>query len=206
MLRVGLTGGIACGKTVVGEMFARRGAHVILADQIAHELMRPGEKVYDDLVAHFGCEILNADGTISRPKLAEAAFGGNRVEELNRIVHPAVIKRQEDWMDEVGQREPQAVAIVEAALIFEAGVAGHFDKVIAVTCDEAKRAERFSKRTGIDLASAGEEVRRRAAAQMPDAEKIRRADHVIYNNESLQNAESQVEKIWSELRKLAGND
>src|SRR5512140_3426147 len=106
MLRVGLTGGIACGKSVVGEMFARRGAHVVQADRIAHELMRPGTKVYDEIVARFGTEILDTDGTINRPKLAQAAFspsstrvphpsgteGANRVSELNSIVHPAVIK------------------------------------------------------------------------------------------------------------------
>src|SRR3974390_320654 len=104
MIKAGLTGGIASGKSVVAEMFARLGAHVVYADQIAHELMQPGEAVYGAVVQKFGAGILNADGTVNRPKLAEAAFGSperhmpSRVEELNHIVHPAVIQRQDDWM------------------------------------------------------------------------------------------------------------
>jgi dephospho-CoA kinase len=206
VLRVGLTGGIACGKTVVGEMFARRGAYIIQADRIAHELMNPGELVYNELVSHFGREILDADGAISRPKLAQAAFagtGGSRVEELNRIVHPAVIRRQEEWMDNVGRQFPNAVAIVEAALIFEAGVGGRFDKIVVVTCDANRKAERFAQRTGISLELAREEVARRSAVQMPDAEKLRRADYVIYNDGPLAETETQVESIWKQLRQLA---
>ena len=109
MIKVGLTGGIASGKSVVGEMFAKLGAHVIQADAISHELMQPGQAVYEEVVRHFGREILNADGTVNRPRLAEAAFGApgsasaSRVEELNKIVHPAVIRRQDEWMEEVGR-------------------------------------------------------------------------------------------------------
>lgn len=187
-------------------MFARRGAHVIEADRIAHELMRPGELVYKELVSHFGREILNADGTISRPQLAQAAFagpGGRRVEELNHIVHPAVIRRQEEWMDQVGREDPNAVAIVEAALIFEAGVGDRFDKIVVVSCDTERKSERFAQRTGMSLELAREEVRRRSAAQIEDAEKLRRADYVIYNDGSLAETEAQVEGIWNELRQLA---
>ena len=104
MLRVGLTGGIACGKTSVGEMLAKRGAHVIQADLIAHELMQPGQAVYQEVVRHFGRKILEPDGKINRQKLASLVFAGDggesRVQELNRVVHPAVIKRQEEWMEE----------------------------------------------------------------------------------------------------------
>ena len=110
MLKVGLTGGIASGKSVVAEMFAALGAHVIQADHIAHQLMQPGESVYREVVHHFGEGILNADGTVNRGKLAEAAFGGNgpsRIQELNQIVHPAVLNKQEQWMDEVGRRDPK---------------------------------------------------------------------------------------------------
>jgi dephospho-CoA kinase len=205
VLRVGLTGGIACGKTVVGEMFARRGAHVVQADRIAHQLMRPGERVYDDLVAHFGPDILEPDGTISRPKLAQAAFaepGGSRVEELNSIVHPAVIRQQEQWMNEIGQRDPRAVAIVEAALIFEAGVEGQFDKIIVVTCDADKKAARFAQRTNVSTEFARQEVERRSAAQVGDEEKLKRADYVIHNNGSLAETETQVQAVWDQLNAL----
>ena len=127
VLKVGLTGGIAAGKSVVGEMFAALGAHVIQADEIAHQLMQPGEAVYREVVDHFGAGILDPDGSVNRARLAELAFGGpdqpSRVQELNQIVHPAVIRRQEEWMAEVGRRDPHAIAMVEAALILEAGMA-----------------------------------------------------------------------------------
>ncbi|MGA8866838.1 MAG: dephospho-CoA kinase, partial [Candidatus Sulfotelmatobacter sp.] len=181
MLKVGLTGGIASGKSIVGEMFVALGAHLIQADAIAHELMQPGQAVYDEVVARFGREILNADGSINRPKLAEAAFGAageksTRVKELNQIVHPAVVRRQEEWMNAVGRSDGRAVAIVEAALILEAGAAKQFHRLIVVTCSDEQRAARFAARQGIDLESAKKEVARRMAAQLPDAEKIKAAD------------------------------
>ena len=160
MLKVGLTGGIASGKSVVGEMFVALGAHLVQADRIAHSLMQPGEAVYNEVVKHFGRDILNPDMSINRAKLAEAAFGpatddlgkrASRVEELNRIVHPVVIRSQDEWMQEMGRQDPNAVAIVEAALILEAGAKDHFDKLIVVTCDPEQRAARFAARQKIDL-------------------------------------------------------
>ena len=126
MLKLGLTGGIASGKSVVGEIFVKLGAHLIQADAVAHSLMQPGRAVYEEVVRRFGREILNPDGSINRPRLAEAAFGtpgGSppRVKELNEIVHPAVIDHENKWMEEIGRRDPKAIAIVEAALILESG-------------------------------------------------------------------------------------
>jgi dephospho-CoA kinase len=212
VVRVGLTGGIACGKSVVGEMFAARGAHVIQADHIAHELMQPGGPVYNQVVRHFGRQILEADGRINRQKLAEAAFGApasagaapaTRVEELNRIVHPAVIARQEEWMADIGRRDPHAIAVVEAALILEAGLGDHFDKLVVVTCGPEARLERFAGRMRLDMQAARQEMARRMAAQMPDEEKVRRADYVIDNSGSLAETERQVDKIMQELRRTA---
>src|SRR5262249_24020430 len=125
MLKVGLTGGIASGKSVVGEMFVSLGACLIQADQISHQLMQPGEPVDEEVVRHFGNTILNPDGTVNRPRLAEVAFGSSRngpsrIQELNQIVHPAVIKRQDAWLEEIGHHDPKAIAMVEAALILEA--------------------------------------------------------------------------------------
>src|SRR5580700_10631894 len=106
MLKVGLTGGIASGKSTVGEMFVALGAHLVQADRIAHQLMLPGQPVYNEVVCRFGGGILNPDLTVNRAKLAEAAFGSatqptaSRIEELNRIVHPAVIRSQNEWMEE----------------------------------------------------------------------------------------------------------
>ncbi|HEX3321982.1 MAG TPA: dephospho-CoA kinase [Terriglobales bacterium] len=210
MLKVGLTGGIASGKSVVGEMFAKRGAHVIQADVISHELMQPGQPVYQEVVRRFGKQILNADGTVNRPKLAEAAFGTpgsngpSRVQELNQIVHPAVISRQEEWMDEVGRRDRKAVAIVEAALILEAGAAERFDKLVVVTCETVQRIQRFASRMKISLDAARDEVARRIAAQLPDEEKIKAADYVIDNSGSLDATEAQVAEVWDVLREKAG--
>jgi dephospho-CoA kinase len=207
VLKVGLTGGIASGKSVVGEMFARLGAHVIQADVIAHELMQPGEAVYNEVIRRFGKAIVNADGTISRPKLAEIAFGNgksaSRVEELNRIVHPAVIHRQDEWMDAIGRRQPGAVAMVEAALILEAGAASRFDRLVVVTCQPEQRIERWMKRVNVEREAARSEVSRRMAAQLPDEEKIKRADYVIDNSGSLDETERQVGSVYAELAKEA---
>jgi dephospho-CoA kinase len=203
LLKVGLTGGIASGKSVVGEMFARLGAHVIQADQIAHSLMQPGQAVYEEVVRHFGREILNPDATVNRARLAAAAFEHGRIQELNRIVHPAVIAKQEHWMEDVGRDDPLAIALVEAALILEAGVARRFDRLIVVTCNPEQRAARWAQRTHTDDATARAEVTRRMAAQLPDQEKIKAADYVIDNSGSLDATEKQVRDVWGRLREEA---
>jgi len=207
MLKVGLTGAIASGKSVVGEMFVALGAHLIQADRIAHSLMQPGEAVYNEVVRHFGRDILNPDGSINRSKLAELAFGATpvgtpsaRVEELNRIVHPAVLRSQEEWMDEIGRHDPHAVAIVEAALILEAGAAKQFDRLIVVKCSEEQRIARFAARQKLSPESASKEVTRRMAAQLPEAEKIEAADHVIDNSATLDQTRAQVREVWEKLR------
>jgi dephospho-CoA kinase len=209
LLKVGLTGGVACGKSVVGEMFVALGAHLIQADTIAHELMQPGEAVYREVVRHFGEGILRADGTIDRTRLAEAAFaapaGGkvSRIQELNQIVHPAVIQRQEEWMEEVGRRDPQAIAMVEAALILEAGAVKDFDRLLVVTCHPEQRVQRWAARVGTDQESARREVERRMAAQLPDDEKIKAADYVIDNSGSLDDTRRRVGQVYGELKRKA---
>ena len=203
MLRVGLTGGLASGKSLVAELFERRGAHVIRADEIAHQLMAPGQAVHQEVVKHFGRQIVKADGSIDRAKLATLAFDGGRIAELNAIVHPAVIARQEQWMDEIAKENPQAVAMVEAALLMEAGVADRFDKIVVVTCGGQQRAPRFAARTGLSAEQAAAEVARRMRAQIGEEEKARRADYVIDNSGTPEATERQVEKIYGELARLA---
>jgi dephospho-CoA kinase len=208
MLKVGLTGGIASGKSVVGEMLVALGAHLVQADRIAHELMLPGQPVYNEVVRHFGGGILNPDLSVNRSKLAEAAFVSaaapsavsSRIQELNRIVHPAVLRSQEEWMEEAGRQDPHAVAIVEAALIIEAGAAKRFDRLIVVTCSEDQRIARFAARHKVDLDAARKEVERRMAAQLPEAEKIKAADYVIDNSGSLDHTREQVKNVWEKLR------
>jgi len=194
MLKIGLTGGIASGKSVVGEMFVSLGAHLVQADRIAHELMLPGQPVYNEVVRHFGGGILNPDLSVDRAKLAEAAFGkapsntASRIEELNRIVHPAVIRSQDEWMEEMGR------------LILEAGAAKRFDKLVVVTCSDEQRVARFAARQKLDLEAARKEVARRMAAQIPEAEKIKAADFVIDNSSSLDRTREQVRQVWQHLR------
>src|SRR5271166_317489 len=195
MLKVGLTGGIASGKSVAGEMLVALGAQLVQADRIAHQLMLPGQPVYNEVVRHFGGGILNPDLSVNRAKLAEAAFGSatsaaspaasSRIQELNRIVHPAVIRSQEEWMEEAGRQNPHAVAIVEAALIIEAGAAKRFDRLIVVSCSDEQRISRFAARHKLALEAARKEVERRMAAQLPEAEKVKAADYVIDNSGSL---------------------
>jgi dephospho-CoA kinase len=207
VLKVGLTGGIAVGKSAVGEMFAALGVHVAQADEIAHQLMEPGEAVYLEVVKHFGSGILNPDGSVNRGRLAELAFGSpekpSRVQELNQIVHPAVIRRQEEWMAGVGRRDPHAIAMVEAALILEAGMAKSFDRLIVVTCHPQQRVERWARRLNVDQETARREVTRRMAAQLSDEEKIKAADYVVDNSGSLDETARQVKIIYSELKKEA---
>ena len=207
MLKVGLTGGISSGKSVVGEMFVALGVAVIDADHIAHALMQPGQGVYAEVVRHFGVGILNPDRTVNRSRLAEAAFGPpnqndrSRVQELNRIVHPAVIQRQEEWMNEIGCKQPQAIAMVAAALIVEAGAAKRFDRLIMVTCQPEQRFQRWANLRKVDQEAAAREVTRRMAAQLPDEEKIKLADYVIDNSGSLDNTQKQVKKVYEDLRR-----
>jgi dephospho-CoA kinase len=205
MLKVGLTGGIASGKSVVGEMLVALGAHLVQADRIAHELMLPGQSVYNEVVRHFGGGILNPDLSVNRAKLAEAAFGSataaasSRIQELNRIVHPAVLRSQEEWMEEVGRHDPRAVAIVEAALIIEAGAAKDFDRLIVVTCSDEQRVVRFAARHKLAIEAARKEVERRMAAQLPEAEKIKAADYVVDNSGSLDHTREQARELWKKL-------
>jgi dephospho-CoA kinase len=210
MLKVGLTGGIASGKSVVGEMFVALGAHLVQADRIAHQLMLPGQPVYNEVVRHFGRGILNPDLSVNRAKLAEAAFGStakaaspataSRIQELNRIVHPAVLRSQEEWMEETGRQDPRAVAIVEAALIIEAGAVKRFDRLIVVTCSDEQRIARFAARHKLALDAARKEVERRMAAQLPEAEKVKAADYVVDNSGSLEQTHEQVRNLWEKLR------
>ncbi|MGH9499943.1 MAG: dephospho-CoA kinase [Terriglobales bacterium] len=208
MLKLGLTGGIAAGKTAVGEMLVALGAQLIQADAVSHQLMQPGEPVYKEVVRAFGPRILSPDGTVNRARLAEAAFGSgdkpSRIQELNKIVHPAVIRKQDEWMEAVGRRDPKAIAIVEAALILEAGAVKHFDRLLVVTCRPEQRVERWAARTKVDLEAARLEVARRMAAQFPDQEKIKAADYVIDNSGSLDETRAKVRALYPKLQAEAG--
>jgi dephospho-CoA kinase len=208
LLKVGLTGTIGSGKSTVGKTFAALGAHVAEADSIARELLRPGQAVYEDVVRYFGRDILNPDGTIHWKKLADAAFGtpehpSGRVQELNGIVHPAVGRQQEEWMSDIGNADPEAVVIVEAALIFEANLQDQFDRIVVVTCPFEMRLRRWMSRNQVDEVSARRELERRMAAQWPEEKKAEAADHVIDNSGSAPETEAQVRTLFARLKQEA---
>jgi len=202
LLKLGLTGAIGTGKSTVGKLLAAVGAHVAEADSIARELMQPGQKVFKDVVNSFGPEILASDGTIDRKKLADAAFGTpqhpkGRAQVLNHLVHPAVGQAQERWMANIARADGQAIAVVEAALIFEAGFENQFDRIVVVTCAFDTRVRRWMSRTNVDEPSARRELQRRMAVQWPEEKKIAAADFVIDNS----GTETETERTVGELYK-----
>jgi dephospho-CoA kinase len=218
MLRVGLTGGLGSGKSTVAARLRELGAEVIEADELGRALMEPGQAVYAKIVRAFGPEVVSADGRLNRRRLAEFAFQGGRLDELNAIVHPAVIAAQKEWMDGVFARNPSAVAVVESALVFEVerdarargeteGVLAdwrrRFDCVIVVTApDELKVARHVAKLSppGDDRDAAEADARARLARQMPDAEKAPRADYVIDNSDDIVVLRARVDALWERLR------
>jgi dephospho-CoA kinase len=216
MLRVGLTGGLGSGKTTVATIFRNLGAQVMEADAVGRAMMQPGEVVYAEIVKAFGPSVVQADGTLDRRELARLVFGGGRLVELNAIVHPPVIAEQRRWMEALEKEEPDAVAIYETALLFEASrTAGtldwqeRFDRRILVTAPEGLRIARYVARIGganpdaTKRAALEREARERMAAQMPDEEKMRLSDAIIRNDGSLEDLTRQTEGIYRELRALA---
>jgi dephospho-CoA kinase len=201
VLRVGLTGGVACGKSTVGKLLAARGAHFLQADTLAHRLYEPGKPVYYAVVERFGREILNCNGEINRTRLANAAFP-DRIAELNAIVHPAVLEAQNRWMSECERDDPAGIAIIEAALILEAGAAKDFNKLIVVTCEFEQKIARYAQRARCSLEDARAEVLRRSAAQLSDDKKAARADFVIDNSGTIEATTGQVDALWAKLQKL----
>lgn len=216
MLRVGLTGGLGSGKSTVAAIFRRLGADVMEADQVGRAMMQPGEAVYTEIVRRFGPEVVRADRTLDRRRLAEMAFREGRLEELNAIVHPAVIAEQQRWMVALAREKPDGVAIYETALLFEASRAAgtrdwqdRFDHRILVTAPEDVRIARYVERMGGPHADAAtrarleQEAHRRMAAQLPDEEKMRLSDTIIRNDSSLEEVTRQTEAVYEELRALA---
>lgn len=219
MLRVGLTGGLGSGKSTVAGFFSELGAAVISADQIGHDLMRPGEQVYKEIVRAFGPEVVLPNGLLDRRTLAKLAFQGGRGEELSRIVHPAAVAEQARRTEEVFARDPDAVVIVESALIFEADRSGtapgwraRFDRLILVTAPEQAKIDRFVYRAlaasprdetpeAIEARRADLErdARARLAAQIPDREKAPLCDFVIRNSGSIQETRDTVRDIYFRL-------
>jgi dephospho-CoA kinase len=214
MLRVGLTGGLGSGKSTAAALFATHGAYVLSSDEIGRALMEPGQAVFAAIAAHFGTGVVGADGRLDRKALARIAFEDGRVEELNAIVHPAVIAREAEIAEEFAAHDKQAVVIVESALIFETkhadGWRERFDKVILLRASEPVKIARFVGRSSggkiLDApaqAALEAEARRRLANQIDDDRKAPLCDYVLTNDGTLDELVAQVDALWPELARAA---
>ncbi|MFQ5927586.1 MAG: dephospho-CoA kinase [Terriglobia bacterium] len=198
MLKVGLTGGIGSGKSTVADMLEEMGCRVLRLDPLAHELMAPGGPAHREIIETFGKEILAADGTIDRKKLARRVFADRaQLDRLNAIVHPRVIERTEELLNETARREPHAIVVVEAALLVESGYYRRLDKLIVTCCSPEQQRERLTARTGLSRA----EAEQRLAAQLPQEEKRRHADYAIDSSGALPQTRAQVEQVLAALRR-----
>jgi dephospho-CoA kinase len=224
MLRVGLTGGLGSGKSTAAMLFAQHGAYVLQADEIARELMKPGEPVYNSIVQHFGSAVVLPDGQLNRSELARLAFAEGRVEELNAIVHPATIAEQAAIAAEIFAEHPAAVVVVESALLFETKhgepATGEtttpwrtrFDCIVLVVASEEVKIDRYIQRIAGGNSLTAErrieleaEARRRLAQQMPDQEKIPLSDFVLSNDGPLEELEQQIDELWPMFQFASAN-
>jgi|ERR1017187_5852918 dephospho-CoA kinase len=218
MLRVGLTGGLGSGKSTVGGVLRELGAEVIEADELGRGLMEPGQPVNAEILRIFGPDVAGPDGRLNRARLAELAFRGGRLDELNAIVHPAVIEAQRRWTNEVFKRDPAAVAVVVSALIFEVerdarargereGILADWrrrmDRVVVVTAPDEVKIARYVSRLGLDgpgREAAEADARSRLAHQVPDDLKAARADFLLENTGDVASLRAQVEDLWRRLK------
>ncbi len=199
MLKVGLTGGLACGKTFVGEALAGYGCLLIQADVLGHEVLAPGGEAYHQVVEEFGGAILGAQGAIDRRALAAAVFGSpDRLARLNSMVHPPVLRREEQLLAEFAAREPHGIAVLEAAILIETGTHKRLDRIILVVCEEEQQVERALRREGANLA----DVRARLSRQMPIAEKRKFADFVIDTSGDKEDTLRQTHAVYEALRRI----
>jgi dephospho-CoA kinase len=203
MLRVGLTGGIGCGKSTVAGMMRDLGCRVIDADAISRSLAEPGQPAYSEIVAAFGKEILLPDGHLDRAKVAHLVFADtSKLSTLNKILHPRVIAEEERQLVEIARTEPNAVAIIEAALLIEAGHHESLQRLIVVWCKPEQQIERLTNPKGRGMPR--DDAMQRIAAQMPLDEKRRMATDEIDNSGSLTATEKQVTELVAQLKVGAG--
>lgn len=191
-----MTGGIACGKSIVARLLEEKGCFVHSADKAAHDLMSPGRPAWKKIVGRFGKGILNADKTIDRIRLGPVVFADPAARLfLDDLIHPLVLAEQEKIVRRL-EREGQAqIFVSEAALTVEAGYASRFDRVVVVHCSEAAQVRRLAERDGID----GEAALRKIRSQMSQKEKLRHADYAIDTTGSLAETVDQTERVYALL-------
>ncbi len=196
MLTVALTGGIACGKSVVAGILREKGCFVHSADLAARELMSPGTDVWRAVVEHFGRDILGPDDAIDRRRLGAIVFADAAERSfLNALVHPRVLDRMRELVAEEKRLGRHKIFVSEAALVFEAGFAPFFDRIVVVSCREDVRLARLMARDGIGRDAA----LRKIAAQIPQAEKVGRADYVIDTSGTLAETVDATERVHAML-------
>ncbi|MCP2519853.1 dephospho-CoA kinase [Candidatus Aminicenantes bacterium AC-335-A11] len=193
MLKVGLTGGIATGKTVVSNILKELGCYVLEADKLAHEFYKPKTKIWEKIVNHFGKGILNPDLTINRAKLANIVFNNDKERNfLNNLIHPLVIEEEKKIFKKIEKEGKYQIFITEAALIVEAGLVSSFDRLIVVYCDEETQLERLIERNNIER----ENAIRRIKSQFPLKEKLKYADYIIDTSGTLRETVEQTERVF----------
>lgn len=199
MLIVGLTGGVASGKTAVSQVLKEEGAYIIDADQIARELVQPHKPAWNELIRAFGKEILQEDGFIHRKKLADKVFADPKKRKLlNQILHPRIKEEMDRRTKEIGQKDSEAIVVIDAPLIVELGDHREMDKLIVVASTQTQQIERLKERDGIGP----EEALRILSSQMPVEEKVNLADFVIRNEGSLEETKKRAKEVFKELRKV----
>lgn len=197
MLKIGLTGSIAVGKSFVCDCFRELGCHVLDADQTAREAVEPGTEGLRRIVEEFGSDILAADGRLDRKKLGDIVFADEAMRKLlNSIVHPLVIEAQNKWLVKQEEFDPEGIAIVDAALMIESDGYKRFDELVVVWCEPAIQLKRLMLRDNLSL----QEAQKRINAQMPQAEKKRFADHLIDTSNGLEDTRQQVNAVFQKWR------
>ena len=196
MLNVGLTGGIASGKSTVAKMFVKNGAHLIDFDGLAHEVQEPEKPAWKEVVNHFGERILQPDKKIDRVKLGNIVFTDKeKLAELNNIVHPLVYQEWHVRLEKIGKKEKHAIVLSDIPLLFEGNMQNLFDLTILVLIAPKEQICRLMARNGVSK----EEAEKRLKSQMPISEKIALADIVIDNEGSIPETEKRAGKVWQEL-------
>jgi len=197
MLKVGLTGSIAVGKTFVCDIFRELGCHVLDADHVARDVVGPGMPGLEEVLAAFGPGFLQPDGTLDRPKMAAEVFANEASRlKLNSIVHPLVFEAQNAWLAKIEADDPDGIAIVDAALMIESGGFRRFEQIIVVWCEPDIQLKRLIDRNRLPEA----EAKKRIAAQMPQDEKKRYADHLIDTSNGFEDTRRQVREIYEKLK------
>jgi dephospho-CoA kinase len=200
MLTVGLTGGLASGKSFVGHALADLGCHLIEADELGHRVLLPGAEAYDPVVYEFGNEILDPEGQIDRSKLSALVWDApERLQKLSSLVHPPVIAREERMIAEIAKSDPQAIVVVAAAILVETGRYKRFDRLIVAVCNREQQIERAIERGPYTR----EKVLARLSRQLPLEEKLRVADYVIDTSGTKENTLEQVRTVHRSLRSLS---